>query len=172
MSCSFLVRKLGSVLPRSCLRTLYFAYFNSHLSYCMHIWFPLLRKVEQNSLFVMQKCLVRLICGVPRTQHCMPLFKKEMIITLWDLIILENCKLMHRLCYNLCPRAIEKMFDRNKYNTRSGAFSVSQHKIKKFNDSFLCKSIQDWAKVPVELRLIEKRNRFVKHFKMKLVAKY
>ena len=51
----FIIRKLSLVLPGSCLRTLYFAYFHSNLTYCINVWYPLLRKACRNSLYLLQK---------------------------------------------------------------------------------------------------------------------
>ena len=54
----FLIKKLSTILPRSCLRTLYFAYFNSHITYCLPVWYPLLNKKSQNAIYVVQKRVV------------------------------------------------------------------------------------------------------------------
>ena len=58
---SFIIKKLSLNLPRYCLRTLYFAYFQSNLSYCVSIWFPLLCKKYQDRLvYTTEAC-----CSLP-----------------------------------------------------------------------------------------------------------
>ena len=64
-----IVRKLGQYLPKQCLRILYFAYYHSNLSYCISVWFPLLRKSLQNSIYITQKKIVRGIVGANYTQQ-------------------------------------------------------------------------------------------------------
>ena len=55
MQYAFINRNLAQFLPSSCLRHLYFAYFSSNVTYCMMIWYPLLKKSLQMSLFQLQK---------------------------------------------------------------------------------------------------------------------
>ena len=51
----FVLRKLSSYLPLSCLHTLYFAYFHSNLCYCTIVWFPLLKSANHEALYKLQK---------------------------------------------------------------------------------------------------------------------
>ena len=64
LQAEFLICKLSTFLPSSCLRTLYYAYFHANLSYCLLIWYPLLKKSQQNVIYVKQKQIVRMIAGV------------------------------------------------------------------------------------------------------------
>ena len=73
----FIVRKLTKLLPLICLRSLYFAYFHSYLTYCSIVWVQGLRKQQQNCLYKLQKCIVRLVARKSSLEHCMPVFKKQ-----------------------------------------------------------------------------------------------
>ena len=56
---AFALQKLGSFVPKDCLRTLYFAHFQSKINYGIHIWFPLTKEGDRNKMFLPQKRLVR-----------------------------------------------------------------------------------------------------------------
>ena len=47
----FVIRSLSRILPSYTLRYLYFAYYHSHLTNCLPIWYPLLNQGMQNSLY-------------------------------------------------------------------------------------------------------------------------
>ena len=118
---TFIVRKLVKMLPLSCLRTLYFAYFHSNLIYCLPIWLPLISKKCQDAIYVLQKCIVRAISGKSMRIHCMPLFKENGILTLMDQIYLDSCKLMSKVMSSACPQPVIHLFDigRGTSDTRS-----------------------------------------------------
>ena len=94
---SYIIRYLAKMLPKSCLRSLYFAFYHSHMYYGLPVWFPLLKRESQKTLFLLQKQIVRCINGVNFRAHCMPLFRKQVILTLEDQLKLNNCKLMFRV---------------------------------------------------------------------------
>ena len=91
---SFIIKQLGKMLPSTCLRHLYFAYYHSHLANCLSTWWNLLKKSHQDTIVMMQKCIVRAVCKVNFRQHCMPLFRKEKILRVCDLYLLDNYKLI------------------------------------------------------------------------------
>ena len=69
---SYVIRYLSHFLPSECLKVLYFAYFHSHLTYGLVVWFPLLKKSKQCLMSKMQKSIVRSIGRVLYRSHCMP----------------------------------------------------------------------------------------------------
>ena len=56
---TFVIRSLCRILLSSSLLPLYFAYYHSHLCYCLLIWFPLLSKTNQQLITILQKRIVR-----------------------------------------------------------------------------------------------------------------
>ena len=86
----FVIKHLSRILPSFCVRSLYYAYFYSHLTYCLPVWYPLLNQSSQNSLHVLHKRLIRAVSGAAYRQHCMPLFKKQKILMLRDQLTLDN----------------------------------------------------------------------------------
>ena len=117
---SYIVRQLGKLLPYDCMKTLYYAYFYSHLTYGLSIWWPLLKKSAQNSVFMLQKRIVRCVTKPRFLDHCMPLFKKLCTLTVNDQASLDSLNLMFRINQDTCPKPICNLFPRNDstYNTR------------------------------------------------------
>ena len=109
----FIARKLHLILPEICLRTIYFAYFHANLIYGISLWYPLLKKSAQKALYVTQKRIVRVISGASPIQHCMPLFRKQSILTVSDVILIDNCKLMYYVNNFLCPPPVSYLFGKN-----------------------------------------------------------
>ncbi len=73
------------------LRKVYFAKFQSILTYGLTIWGG--TSVENfNRLFIIQKRAIRIIHGAPPDEHCQQLFKTFRVMTLACLYIFELAK--------------------------------------------------------------------------------
>ena len=126
---AYVLRSLGGLFPTDCMKPLYFAYYHSHLTYCMLTWFPLLKKKFHDSLYALQKRVVQAINRVSYKTHCIPLFKKDSILTLDDQITLECCKLMYHVYNDLCSKPICHFFKRfaeNAHHTRNANLFVEK----------------------------------------------
>ena len=115
--------------------------------------------------------LFRGVCKRPLREHCMPLFKRERILQLDDLLLIENCKLMHRINAETCPKTIVNLFD-SVYITRSTQVNIVRHTNLMVNRSFLCTSVTDWNKLPVEQKHILNVKTFVLKLKTNMFDKY
>ena len=171
MQAHFIIHKLNKIFPNEVLWTLYFAYYHSNLMYCLLVWYPLLHKKHQNSLYMSQKRMIRLISGVSLRAHCMPLFKARNVLVIQDQLTLENCKLIYRVESKNCPLPIVNLFEVGQYNTRCN-INMRVHRSAKYNNSFLCKSILDWTKLEMNCRAIDKIKPFAKRIKADLIRKY
>lgn len=87
---SFLVRKLVNYCDLATLKTVYYSYFQSKLSYCVTSWSSMCNG-NVKKLFVAQKEIVRIMTKNPPLTSCKNLFSKLEILTLPSLIILECC---------------------------------------------------------------------------------
>ena len=174
LSAVFVITKLSSFLPTSCLRHLYFAYFESNISYGLIVWFPLLNQYQRDSLCKLQKRLIRRICKVPYNQHCMPLFKKERILSLTDKLRLENCKHMFRLSNRISPPSICNLYNCSAgiHRSRNSWVQAPCHTSCQLNKSFLVKPISEWIKLSSEIRNSEHLYVFAKKLKKDMFVKY
>ena len=162
---------MSRILPNFVLRPLYFAYFHSHLTYGLPIWYPLLSVKLQNSLYVLQKRIIRSMHCVNPLQHCMPLFKKSQIK---DQLHMENCRLMHRVNSGDCPPPILNLYDfcSQQHNTRGPNIRIVKHKSVLVNKSFLCKPLSNWQRTDIAIRNIMNLKGFCKNLRRKLIDKY
>ena len=129
---TFVLRLLSKILPMFCLRYLYFAYFHSHLTYGMLIWYPMLSQSHKNALYLLQKRLIRTMCNANFRDHCMPLFREQKILCMAEQIQLENCKLLYHIEQGLVPIAVINLYPKSKMKTRSGRVQIPSHASTKF----------------------------------------
>ena len=116
LNSAFVIRKLGSFVPQSCLKSLYYAHCHSKLSYGIQVWFPLVAECEKCKLTLLQKRLIRIVSGKPHLAHCMPIFQSLNVLRIHNLIKLENVKLMYRIDRELAPVPIRNLFVKNVHN--------------------------------------------------------
>ena len=154
---SFIIRSLSRTLPLDCLKTLYFGYYHSHLSYCIHVWFPMLKKRSQDLLFKLQKRLIRNMNRTHFRHHCMPLFKKCNILTIQDQVVLDNVKLIHRISSGHTPLPIVNLFHCTDkvHDTRNFSIKSKTHRLAMLNKSFLNAAVRDWSKQPMEIKTLD-----------------
>ena len=170
----FLIRCLAKFIPAECLRTLYFAYYHPHLVYGLSIWWPFLGKALHENLYVLQKRIVRSLCRLAPRQHCMPYFKKLMILTVKDQLYQDNCKLVWKLNHSQCPFPIQNMYEKSQsqQKTRGSGVCVAKHRTGQFNKSFLCKPVMDWQLLTSKVKDSISARAFVKSLKTHLLQKY
>ena len=70
------------------LRSIYFAIFDSYLSYCCLVWAQNYSTIQR--IIILQKKAIRIINFQPRNFHTSPLFKQNFILKFQDKICLEN----------------------------------------------------------------------------------
>ena len=103
------------------LRTLYYSFVHSHLSYANIIWCSTFQS-KLRTLEVAQKRAIRNVCGVSYNEHSSPLFKKLGVPQLKDLHKIQMCRLMYNFTNDILPRSLSDLFITNanvhEHNTR------------------------------------------------------
>ena len=94
----FKIRKY--VIPKI-LRSIYFAIFDSHLSYCCLVWVQNFSSIKR--ILILQKKAVRIINFQPKNSHTSPLFKQNFVLKFQDKICLENILFVIKSLNNLSP---------------------------------------------------------------------
>ena len=104
------------------LRSIYFAIFDSYLSYCCLVWAQN-RTIQR--ITILQKKAIRIINFQPRNFHTSPLFKQNSILKFQDKISLENVLFISKSLNNLSPPVFNTWFsfssDQHKYETSSSS---------------------------------------------------
>ena len=81
--------KLRHFVPPGTLKSVYYAIFDSHLSYGSQIWGQNQNSVT-NRIFILQKSAMRIMSNIPRRTHSSPLFHNLGVLKLSDKIKLQQ----------------------------------------------------------------------------------
>ena len=81
----YILRMVKKILPLHSLKLIYYTIFHCHLVYAIQIWSCCSQNLITD-LFKLQKAALRIICNVKYNDHTEPLFKREEILPLPDLI--------------------------------------------------------------------------------------
>ena len=134
------------------MKILYYAQIYSHLSYCVVLWGSMLTTEQKNKLRSLQNKCVKLI---DLTKSMEDTYKKHKILTLEQLVDLEQKKLCYNFNHNHLPLNLEKLMLTNcrgkslkkqhAYNTRLKKYpNLPTHKSKVYNNSFLVQSLKNY----------------------------
>ena len=103
-----LLFKMRKYVSLKILRSIYFAIFDSYLSYCCLVWAQNSSTIQQ--IVILQKKAVRIINFQPRNSHTSPLFKQSSILKFQDKICLENILFVSKSLNNLSPSVFNTWF--------------------------------------------------------------
>ena len=105
--------KARKYLNKNSLKSLYHAYIYPYLTYCVEVW-GCASKCHLNSLFLLQKKILRIMTFSPYLAHTDPLFKNLEILPI-DKIFIDRIGItMFKVTYELVPKSIHQLFSRNK----------------------------------------------------------
>lgn len=171
----FVIRKLNCVLPIHCLRNLYYSYIHSILNYGLIVWGPMLKNSLLDKVEKIQKMILRLINRQPFHVNSSPLFLRNKILKVKDMIKVELLKFIYFYRNNKLPVSLRLLFIEKDhgYSTRNVSTpSVLQHKSGIFNKSFLSKSASLWNDYKTKLREVSTVRNLVKIFKYDCFSNY
>ena len=92
-----------------------------HISYCIHVW-GTTASIHLHRLYVLQKKIIRIICGVRPRTHTEPLYKALYILNIDQVRDYSIALFMYKLMNHMLPSMFENMFiktsDVHNYSTR------------------------------------------------------
>ena len=125
------------------LTSIYFAIFDSCLSYCCIVWAQNRSTIQQ--IVFLQKKAVRIINFQPRNSHTSLIFKQNFILKFQDKICLENILFVSKSLNNLTPSVFTTWFsfssDQHNYETKVLHWVNSQNYLIKQIDMGSIKSL-------------------------------
>ena len=139
-------------------KLVYYAHIYSHIVYGILVWGNMIENTRRNKL---QKCMddcFKLITYQPPT----PLnYKKEKMLRLDDLIVLDNTKLSYKLQHNLLPLKLHEMLvsDSKRQSAQT----------KQYHSSYLFQSLKDFESTCPEIRNSNPLSTFTFRMKKKLL---
>ena len=104
--------KARKVFDMSILLTLYNSLIFPHLTYCIEVW-GMAAVIYFDSLFKIQKKIVRIIKSVPSRTHCRPLFQELKILPLNSIYKYSILVFMFKFVKGMLPTIFNKLFKRN-----------------------------------------------------------
>ena len=127
-----------------------------------------------------QKCMDKCLNLITHTTPSKDNYMKEKILTLNQLIELENCKLGYKLHHNTLPMKLANnirtdsknrtLTKKHRYNTRKrGLYNLPMATSKLYHNSYLCKSIKCFNTLPPTIRNKLNYKTFVRHSKSLLL---
>ena len=141
------------------LRSIYFAIFDSYLSYCCFVWAQNFSTTQQ--ILILQKQAVRIINFQPRNFHTSPLFKQNSILKSQDQICLENILFVSKSLNDLSPSIFNRWFsfssDQHNYETSSSTHGNLMKLFYKTNRyekySTTISAVESWNKIQKQLKI-------------------
>ena len=138
------------------LKSIYFAIFDSYLSYGCLVWAQNRSTIQR--ILILQKKAVRIINFQPRISHTSPLFKLNFILKFQDKIYLENVLFVSKSLNNLTPSVFRTWF----------SFSSDQHKTSNSTQGNLTKlfyKTNRYGKYSITVSAVELWNKIQKQLK-------
>ena len=172
-----MLQRSRDLLSKRAKKLLYFGQVHSHLCYCVGVWGPMLSVGQLAELNCLQrKCIRQIDCSATVDEA----YSKLRILTVSQLIELEQSKMGYKLCKGLLPTAITKvmmsdvdnssMIKTHGYETRQkNVPNRPKVKSKLYMDSFLYRSISCYSNWSREVREASSLASFVKLIKKKLL---
>ena len=153
-----LLFKMRKYVSLKILRSIYFAIFDSYLSYCCLVWAQNCSTIQR--IIILQKKAIRIINLQPRNFHTSPLFKQNSILKFQDKICLENILFISKSLNNLSPSVFNTWFsfssDQHNYETSSstqGNFIKRFYKTKRYGKfSITVSAVETWNKIQKQLK--------------------
>lgn len=167
----FVFRKIRPLLQPASLKLIYHTLIYPNLMYCLTVWGNC-TNVVKNPVIILQKKLVRAMCGSAYLEHTAPLFEQLKFLTFPNLITYSCGLYVYRSINNLYATNNFQTYH-NMYNTRLTAQNVLVTNFSNTNhskQSIMCSGPAVWNQIPSEIRQIENCNTFKFNFKRHLIS--
>jgi hypothetical protein len=133
----YCIRQVKNTLPKSALKTLYYALIHSHLTYCPII-LSCINTKNKNCITKVQKKAIRIITKSNYNEHTGPLFNELKILTYDKIITQAKLQFMHAIEYSYAPESFSNIWTKNErrevgYELRNqNEYIIPNHRIELF----------------------------------------
>lgn len=156
-------------------RLYYYNFIHAYLIYGLHIFFPTTPAKYTNTLFVLQKKALRLVCkelNLPQDNHCLPstslITSATGILPLPKLSQYFTCLTAHSILNNNCPEYLKDTFSyvKHDHKTRTRYKLPSNANHNKLSTNLL----DSFNNLSSELRSVSSQSSFKKKLKSHLLS--
>ena len=173
-----MLQRSSNLLSCRAKKLLYYGQFHSHLCYGLGVWGPMLSVNQRNQLSVLQRKCIRLVDhSIPASEA----FKRLRILTVSELINLEQGKLGYKLCRGMLPSVLTRLMLHDSNNctiVKSHPYMTRQKhipnrpnaKLSLYRRSFLYQAISTYSELNDNLRNSTTLSSFTRQFKRLLIG--
>ena len=159
-----LLFKMRKYVSLKILRYIYFAIFDSYLSYCCLVWSQNCCTIQR--VVILQKKAARIINFQPRNSHTSPLFNQSYILKFQNKICLENILFVSKSLNNLSPSVFNTWFrfssDQHNYETSGstqGSLTKPFYQTNRYGKySITVSAAKSWNKIQKQLKNMRLKN--------------
>ena len=162
-----LLSKIRHFVPKTILRSLYYAFINSHMDYNLLNW-STSNETNLNSININMKKAIRIMCFKPRDESSLPLFKSLGILPLDKAIKLRQGKFMWKLVNNYLPQSLSSNFTTHSITVRS-QFAMPAPRLDLASRHISYSGIKLWNEIPLRIRQIKTQKAFSKTYQQYLL---
>ena len=162
-----LLSKIRHYVPKSVLRSLYYAFINSHIEYNLLNW-STSTVTNLNSININMKKAIRIMCFKPRDEPSLPLFKSLGILPLEKAIKLTQGTFMWKLVNNYLPSSLSSNFTSHTITVRS-QFAMPAPRLDLASRHINYAGIKLWYEIPVRIKQSKTPKAFSKIFEQYLL---
>ena len=158
-----------NLLSTASKKILYYANIQSHLTYAISAWGPMITMRNFKKIQVQQNKAIRSLFVLNRRTRLQPYFKTAKILNMSNLLELELAKISYKYVNNLLPKRIANLFESpsHDYHTRQRTFpQVQQHTLQIYNRSFLGRAPGIFLRLPDYIRCVTNIKLFSKRLVM------
>ena len=137
-----ILSKIRHFVPYKCLLTIYYALFNSHLTFGSQVW---CQGTNENikRITALQNKAIRIINFKPRNYPVNPLYAKSQILKINDYVYSLNCQLIKQYSLDSLPSTFKDYFTETKYihdhNTKSAC--TGKYHVQHINTEYGARSV-------------------------------
>ena len=107
-SCAIMYRT-SSLINKHGMHILYYSLFMPYIMYCAEVWGNTY-VTNIHCLVLLQKRVIRLVCGAKRLDHTNLLFHNVHILKIPDLVKLKTATIMFKAYHYILPMNVQKLF--------------------------------------------------------------
>ena len=174
---NYILSQVKNILPKSCMKMLYYSLFQSHLNYGLYVWGTGMLSCNLKKITTAQKKAIRHVSKAKYNSHTDPLFVSLNILKFADIVDIELLKLMYHHSKNLLPDPVQKLFNTNRdlhqYNTRhrNDPIIIARN-YAPLDRSFLCKAPLLWSALNPDIKSCKTIDSFKRNIKKNKLRLY